>query len=576
MSNPNYYYLPQPPREWSRVENRCLNFSNYYELQMLKKGNILQYKKNSGNLTKAQLYSRIAKGQWINRNTTWANQSTRGATNPNTNSLKRVGSVNIAIDPITGQILGPTIDPISCPQPIVNQYDTLPITDNSSTAQPPVPPPPPPAPPSGPTVPPVPQPIDPSPIVIQDGGNLICSVVENICTGETRETIANQLCYLTTDSDVPGKLEPLCWNDGVATWYPRQRYVMTNSTNKWPFTSGNPKPVLTSALKPVPPILSLTSINSCKSITLSWTESIFCYPISNYYIYQNGVLIDIVSNTTNTITINNIPTGQNNFYVTAISNSIESDTSNIIEFTSDLTYLATGNYTIYNNNGYTGIVFEYPSGTIQFNCSILVNLLLIGGGGGGGGSPTFTAGGGGGGGIYLNNSFNIDTNTYNIIIGKGGSGYLFPDNQLSGGNTTITNGMTNYFANGGGISYSNPSGTFGGIGGNSSDGFSTGGNGGDFFPLSNGQNSTYISTLLPFTSSPTTLYLSGGGGTYKVGTNAGFAGKGYGGISGTFIGINGENAVQTISAGGYGGGGGSGSNTGGNGGNGVAIIWWQN
>jgi len=256
--NFNDYIPPRPPREWSRVQNSCslvndsssngfirLPYSNKlvptpllaYNLQMLEKGNILQYKANSSNLTKAQRYSKIAQGKWTNRNTTWASQSTNGITNPNTTSLKRVGSYNIALDPITGQVLGPTLLPLTCPKPIINNYPSIPSTIQSSTSEPPVPPPPPPVPPSGPTVPPVPQLPDINPIVIQDSGNLICSIQENICTGDIETYKANQICNLTTDSNVPGPIEPLCWNDGTPTWYPRKRYTMTNSTNKWPINA---------------------------------------------------------------------------------------------------------------------------------------------------------------------------------------------------------------------------------------------------------------------------------------------------------------------------------------------------
>ena len=83
---------PNPARTWDRFENRCvsdaLNFSpnaSYVpllgqyltpnevinEFEMLNKGNILQYKKNSSNLTKNQRYSQIAKRKWTNRTTTW-------------------------------------------------------------------------------------------------------------------------------------------------------------------------------------------------------------------------------------------------------------------------------------------------------------------------------------------------------------------------------------------------------------------------------------------------------------------------------------------------------------------------
>jgi hypothetical protein len=108
-------YNPNPSREWSRVENRCSDFNTgnvfipllgiyvpqqnvAYEKQMLMKGNILQYKKNSSNLTNNQRYSKIAKGKWVNRTTTWASQSD-SLTNPNTTSLKRVNvKRNIFLD----------------------------------------------------------------------------------------------------------------------------------------------------------------------------------------------------------------------------------------------------------------------------------------------------------------------------------------------------------------------------------------------------------------------------------------------------------------------------------------------
>lgn len=191
-------YVPQPSRDWSRVQNSCvqLSISESDKIAMLNKGNVLQYKANSSNLTKAQKYSKIAKGQWINRNTTWATQSARGYTNPNTQSLKRTGNVvNVALNPISGAIIGPTLEPLTCPL----------------------------------------IPINSKPIVIQDGGVLICSVQENVCTKNTKSTLSQKICNPTTDSDVPGPIQDLCWNDGTQTWYPRQRYIMTNSGNKFPY-----------------------------------------------------------------------------------------------------------------------------------------------------------------------------------------------------------------------------------------------------------------------------------------------------------------------------------------------------
>lgn len=253
-------YLPQPPRAWSRVQNSCsfitetdnnLLVRDPYtgqlippvvlaeRIDMLNKGNVLQYKANSSNLTKSQKYSKIAKGQWVNRNTTWASQSTRGYTNPNTTSLKRSGNVvNVAIDPITGAIIGPTLAPPTCPQHVTTNNEGLPSNGGggSSVVEPPLPPPVPPTPGSE-TFPDIIAYTPTEPIVIQDGGILICSIQQDPCTGETKSSISQQLCHPTTDSDVPGPIQELCWNDETQTWYPRQRYIMTNSANKWPINA---------------------------------------------------------------------------------------------------------------------------------------------------------------------------------------------------------------------------------------------------------------------------------------------------------------------------------------------------
>jgi hypothetical protein len=230
-------YLPQPTRVWSRVQNTCvqLSLSEADKIAMLNKGNVLQYKANSSNLTKAQKYSKIAKGQWINRNTTWATQSTRGYTNPNETSLKRTGNVvNIAINPTSGEIIGPTLEPITCLKSIITNNENLPSNIANESDTPDIPPPVEPNP--GSNVFPNIIPVTPAePVVIQDGGVLICSVQENVCTGETKSTLSQKLCNPTTDSDVPGQIQDLCWNDGTQTWFPRQRYIMTNSGNKFPY-----------------------------------------------------------------------------------------------------------------------------------------------------------------------------------------------------------------------------------------------------------------------------------------------------------------------------------------------------
>lgn len=182
-------YNPQPARAWSRVQNDCstinldINSPNFKKelnaILQINKGNVLQYKKNSSSLTKNQRYSQIAKGMWTNRTKSWATQS-QIYTNPNTNSLKRINYVDVVIP--TG-----SKDPFNC-----------------------------------------------SNITYKDGGSLVCNQTVNPCTNEVINTTSNQLCFLTSDSDVPGPIVPLCWDNRIQTWYPRQRLVMTNSTNKWP------------------------------------------------------------------------------------------------------------------------------------------------------------------------------------------------------------------------------------------------------------------------------------------------------------------------------------------------------
>jgi hypothetical protein len=281
-------YFPIPPRVWSRVQNPCSvttdpaassNFARAeYDRQMLLKGNILQYKKNSSNLTKKQRYTQIAKGMWTNRTKTWATQSDT-YTNPNTTSLLRVNST--IVDPSNNVFSSPP-NPFGCP----------------TTS-------------------------------IPDGGNLVCNVVVDPCSQEViKRTKSQQLCNPTTDSDVPGRIQQLCWNDGTQTWYPRQRYTMSTSGDKWPV---NYK-FLVSALRPASPVLTLVSIND-DSVTLSWTViDNDCIPISSFNIYDNGRLLQIVPYPSLTATVYNLDNCSNNvFYVTSVSNTTQSEPSNSVE-----------------------------------------------------------------------------------------------------------------------------------------------------------------------------------------------------------------------------------------------------
>jgi hypothetical protein len=257
-------YNPVPPREWYRYENQCaysnvpINFQNgeLYRLEVLKKGNVLQYKKNSANITKRQRYAQIARGMWTNRTTSWATQ-TESYTNPNVGSLKRVGYYNINTENptpvlnLTGRgenavnnsaffSYQPINAPLTCPTLTNIKYPALPPT-NSRYLTGPNSPPVIPSPQKNSSVggsspfPPVTSSVTtPKTNVIPDGGTLICNISENICTGEVYSVTSNQNCYPTSDSNVPGRIVSLCYNDGLPTYYPRQRRTFSAGGNKWP------------------------------------------------------------------------------------------------------------------------------------------------------------------------------------------------------------------------------------------------------------------------------------------------------------------------------------------------------
>jgi hypothetical protein len=297
-------YNPIPPRVWSRVQDKCStntdtsqlvyvpltnsyeSLSKYnYDKQMLLKGNVLQYKNNSSNLTKKQRYTQIAKGQWAGRRKCFATQS-ETYTNPNTSSFQRVNYVNI---PFPNNIVGA---PNNVSGPF--QYD-------------------------------VPNPFGCNTTVLEDGGSLVGNTYVNPCTQEVVRTTYNQPCNLTTASDVPGPVQVLCWDPKVATWYPRQRYIMPTSGTKWPEGYKG----LVSAVTPIPPILSLDAASFCP-IVLSWTFN-NCLPISNFYIYQNDVLVQIVPYTTTTVSITGlVPSTTYSYYIRSVSSGIESDFSNSV------------------------------------------------------------------------------------------------------------------------------------------------------------------------------------------------------------------------------------------------------
>ena len=211
-----YNYNPTPSKVWSRVENPCtyiISSSDYttafmpltqqvvsqaqanHEMQMFHKGNILQYKGNSARLTKLQKYSQLARCVGPNRTKVFATQS-EIYTNPNTTGLFRVGYTTY---PYPNQLVGK-------PNNI-----------------------------SGPFAYNVSNPNDCSGNSIQDGGTLVCGTYANPCSGEIYKQGINTatICNESSASNVPGS-EILCWNKKIQTWFPKPRYFMNNSTDKWP------------------------------------------------------------------------------------------------------------------------------------------------------------------------------------------------------------------------------------------------------------------------------------------------------------------------------------------------------
>lgn len=439
-----YKILPVPSRTWSRVQGPCSLFIDDgtrnnatvtipltgkvvsrseigHELAMLNKGNVLQHKNNSSNLTQKQRYALIAKGKWVNR-TTWGSQSANGYTNPNIKNLQRVNYVSIPID-------------VGAPEPII----------------------------------------------IKDLGNLVCGTIENTVTGAVFTQPQGDMCFPSSFSDVPGPITNLCWNDGIIPWYPRTRYTMSNSGDKFPTNA-----TLLNAVVIDPPLLSVTVVTET-SISLSWQIPDTGLPITSFNIYQNFNLIYTIIGTvdpdtnlivlpTTTIITGLIPGKLYLFYVTAISNTrpykTESPPSNIVTNSSQL-FSVTGNPIQYTD-GNQYILKYINSGTITFLVNTLSISLFCGGGAGGGGAGAYAgggAGGGGGGGGIVTGTTISTIGVYTVTVGTGGAGGL----ATTSSGTDGSNGLISSFAKGATVYYSGTGGSGGKGGANMS---SVGANGG--------------------------------------------------------------------------------------------------
>jgi hypothetical protein len=326
-------YLPFPERAWSRVDNKCTyeNSSSpqsitnesdnihdpfvFYRAALINKGNVLQYKKNSSQLTKQQRYAQIAKGMWTNRTKTWATQSDI-YTNPNTTSLKRVAYIEYPINDITpgspANLAGPFVpvaflkDPFNCPN-----------------------------------------------FTFKDGGNLVCGVYQNPCTGAVIDKTFQPKFYPTSDSDVPGPIQELYWDPKIQTWYPKTRRTMNNSLNKWPT---NYK-LFRSAIYPSAPVLSLVS-STVNSVDLSWIIPITnCYPVTKFSIFVNNVLYKAIPYATSyTTTLTGLNKGPYQIYIVSIMSTNTSQPSNIITYNNEIVNnVASSNTTSNHTNNLTDL-----------------------------------------------------------------------------------------------------------------------------------------------------------------------------------------------------------------------------
>jgi len=210
-----YYYNPKPTHVWSRLQNQCtyitpnndytqvyIPLTNQtvtqahanYETKMFYKGNILQYKCNSAQLTKNQKYSQLANRNGPSRKKNFATQ-TISYSNPNNSGLLRVGYTTY-----------------SFPNEIIGAPNNI----------------------SGPFAYDVKNPNECSSNEVQDGGILICGTYSNQCSGEIykKNNEPTNICNSSTASNVPGD-SILCWNKKIKTWFPKPKYN-NNSANKWP------------------------------------------------------------------------------------------------------------------------------------------------------------------------------------------------------------------------------------------------------------------------------------------------------------------------------------------------------
>jgi hypothetical protein len=234
-------YNPLPPREWVRFNNRCsqrnevpITAVESYLVQMNRKANILQYNNNNARFNKNQKYGQLANRYFK----TYASQ-TETSSNPNIKLFERTNetytvlpNVSIINDDDVTQVKN-----INCIKDTINDnFSNLPSIADYNEPQIIIPPQPdilpdypsnlPYIPPPGVTV-----------YIIPDGGKLICTRFADPCTGEILEKTRNRLCFPTSCSDVPGKIQLLCWSGREKIYFPKVKRTYGTSGNKWPINA---------------------------------------------------------------------------------------------------------------------------------------------------------------------------------------------------------------------------------------------------------------------------------------------------------------------------------------------------
>lgn len=234
---------------------------------------------------------------------------------------------------------------------------------------------------------------------------------------------------------------------------------------------------------------------------------------------------------------------------------------------------ATGG-TITYSGGHTIHTFT-SSGTFRIisPSKVLVDILCVGGGGGAGGY----IGGGGGGGVVATLSTSLDTGSYAISVGAGGTGQIGTATPVATAGSPSSMGSV-LTAGGGGASASvggvaGSSGAFTGgawynPNSNSGGGAGAGQNGADATASKGGNGGNGVSSSISGTA---TYYGGGGGGGFYTGS------QGLGGLGGGANGSPTYNpSIHYDGTNGLGGGGGGASSggvaIGGNGGSGIVII----